>query len=498
MKSFFGTKRKYSNVYHKVVELKWEDGIYNLRSFLGEKRFKFINISHHFENDIDWNYSHLSKLWNYNLNYFDFLNQKHLTKEQGLSLLYNFSNNYDDIDCGKDSYSTSLRIINWVKFIAKHRIKDEKLYKILREDAQRLSKNLEYHLLGNHLLENGFALWFAAHFFDEAHFFKLSKRIIIKQLDQQILKDGGHFELSPMYHQLMLYRVLDCIKLAELNSLDSAHESVPDLKLKAAKMSSWLEQITYRSNIIPLVNDSANGINPDTNIILDYSRSLKIEWNQLQLSDSGYRMVRSNQYELFIDVGQIGAPYQPGHAHADTFNFELYIKGKPCFIDTGISTYDIGSIRSKERSTRSHNTVTINNENSSQVWGSFRVGKRARVIILNEFPSSIEAIHDGYKDNYLNHQRRWEWSEDEIVITDRIIGNNQGEAKAYFHLHPDTTIQKHNDGFIINEHIKLTMINTLEIKITDYEYAPEFNIRYMAKCIEADFGNHLITKITIA
>ena len=97
---------------------------------------------------------------------------------------------------------------------------NEKLYKIVSEDAQRLSKNLEYHLLGNHLLENGFALWFAAHFFDNAYYFKLSKRIIIKQLDEQILKDGGHFELSPMYHQLMLYRVLDCIKLANLNPCD--------------------------------------------------------------------------------------------------------------------------------------------------------------------------------------------------------------------------------------------------------------------------------------
>ena len=311
LKSFFGIKRKYSNAYHKVVELKWEDGIYNLRSFLREKKFKFINVKHDFENYIDWNGSDLSKLWNYNLNYFDYLNQKQLSKEQGLSLLYDFSKKYDDLDCGKDSYPTSLRIINWVKFIAKHRIKDEKLYKILREDAQRLSKNLEYHLLGNHLLENGFALWFAAHFFDEVHFFRLSNKILLKQLDCQILKDGGHFELSPMYHQLMLYRVLDCIQLAETNPNDSSCQTVSVLREKASKMSTWLEEVSYNSGAIPLVNDSANGINPDSNSILEYAKILNIPQSNEQLSDSGYRMIRTGFYELFLDIGQIGASYQP-------------------------------------------------------------------------------------------------------------------------------------------------------------------------------------------
>ena len=311
------------------------------------------------------------------------------------------------------------------------------------------------------------------------------------------MNDGGHFELSPMYHQLMLYRVLDCIKLAELNSFDSSNQTVSILREKASKMSAWLERASYNSGAIPLVNDSAKGINPDTNTILEYSRSLNIEWNQLQLLDSGYRMVRSNQYELFIDVGQIGAPYQPGHAHADTFNFELYINDRPCFVDTGISTYNAGDLRFKERSTKSHNTVTINNENSSEVWGAFRVGKRARIMNLTEIPQSIEATHDGYKDYGLNHQRRWEWSEDEIVITDRIIGTNQYEAKACFHLHPEIIIQKHNDGYIINEHIKLIILNALKVKITDYDYAPEFNVQYKAICLEVDFVNSLITKMKI-
>ena len=36
----------------------------------------------------------------------------------------------------------------------------------------------------------------------------------------KILEDGSHFELSPMYHQIMLLRVLDCIQLIKLNSVE--------------------------------------------------------------------------------------------------------------------------------------------------------------------------------------------------------------------------------------------------------------------------------------
>lgn len=36
----------------------------------------------------------------------------------------------------------------------------------------------------------------------------------------------------------------------------------------------------------------------------------------------------------------IGPDYIPGHAHADTFNYELRIDGVPFIVDTGISTYN--------------------------------------------------------------------------------------------------------------------------------------------------------------
>ena len=47
--------------------------------------------------------------------------------------------------------------------------------------------------------------------------YKKAVEILREELEEQILNDGGHFELSPMYHQIMLFRVLDCINLIENN-----------------------------------------------------------------------------------------------------------------------------------------------------------------------------------------------------------------------------------------------------------------------------------------
>ena len=78
--------------------------------------------------------------------------------------------------------------------------------------------NLEYHLLGNHLLENGFSLLFGAYYFQDETIYKIAKKIVVSELEVQILADGSHFELSPMYHQILFHRVLDCIQLIKLNT----------------------------------------------------------------------------------------------------------------------------------------------------------------------------------------------------------------------------------------------------------------------------------------
>ena len=211
---------------------------------------------------------------------------------------------------------------------------------------------------------------------------------------------------------------------------------------KAEHMSSWLKNITFNNGEIPCVNDAAVGIAPKSESLIKYAENLSIYSKNLSFSDSGYRMIKKNNYELFIDIGPVGADYQPGHAHADTFNFLLNVKDEPIFVDTGTSTYEIGTTREKERATDSHNTVSVNKKNSSEVWGGFRVGNRAKIVELNESNNQLLACHDGYKGLGVIHCRNWRWSEKKIVILDKVKCKRKVTSKAYFHLYPKVQFEK--------------------------------------------------------
>ena len=495
LKSKWPIKPNYGNSYDSVAKLQWVDGIFNLQTYIGEKNFRFLNIEHQFKPSIDWNFNLHKKLWTYNLNYFDFLNQETITKADGLFLMEQFIKDYNSLEDGKDPYPTSLRLINWIKFIAKHQINDTQVFEVLREDANRLCKNLEYHLLGNHLLENGFALWFASYLFQDKILLQKSTSILYKQLKEQVLQDGGHFELSPMYHQLMLYRVLDCIRLAELNPFADAR-IIYFLRKKASKMASWLQNMTFKGGQIPLFNDSANNINPNSESIFHYVNALKIKSVDIALSASGYRKLLGKNYQLIADVGSVGPLYQAGHAHADTFNFELYVNQKPIIVDSGTSTYNIGSTRSLERSTAAHNTVTVNNSNSSQVWSGFRVAKRAHITGIVMQAGILTATHNGFKQFGVAHQRSWKYTTNEIIIKDKLIGKKT-KGKAFFHLHSSVKqpLMKENKVILESSGVIFDFENESNIEIQEYKLSKGFNKRILAYKIVITFNQNLKTKI---
>ena len=103
----------------------------------------------------------------------------------------------------------------------------------------------------------------------------------------------------------------------------------------------------------------------------------EIKDNCIWLRESGYLRAQHENVTLIVDIARLGPDYQLGHAHADTLSFELSIFGRRLVVNSGTSDYNIGSTRQHQRSTRAHNTVEINDRNSSEMWASFRVARRA-------------------------------------------------------------------------------------------------------------------------
>ena len=430
-------------------------------------QFTFLNLEHEFAG---WNFTENGMLWAYNQNYFDWINQEGITAEEGCKWIDQF---IAEVRGGfpMDPYPIALRSINWVKFFCRFpeaatKTRLDSLYSQLC----LLEKKLEYHLLGNHLLEDAYALYFVGSWLKvNDSWFEKAKRLLLSQLEEQILPDGAHYEQSPMYHCILLDRLLDCINMSQSTN-DTGF--INCLKLYAERMLGHLESIVWSDGDILMANDAAHGIAPMPVEIFDYARRLGIKWNAIPLKECGYRKLQDEHLEAVVDVGNITATYQPGHTHADTFNYELRIDGKPFVIDTGISTYNKTKRRQLERSTVAHNCVSVDGKNSSEVWGGFRVAKRAMVHDERFTVNRLEASHDGFEKEC---RRKFEMKDGSFIVEDRY----DGEAVSYIHL---------AEGADEN---RITVEGAIKIETKPWKYSTEYNQFHAGKVMEIHFNGNL-------
>lgn len=454
--------------------------------------FTFLNLSQTYpKSSIDWNDQTHGKLWNYNLQYLDFLKQDDIPVKLKVEILNDL---YSWLWTGKlplEPYPASLRIMNLVRFLSTQEIeqasKDE-LTKFLLAEVNYLSKNPEFHLLANHLLENAFALWMGALFFNHAEWIAKASQLLKSQLEEQILSDGAHYELTPMYHQIILFRVLEAYHL-------SPNQYVLKfiLKEKAELMLGWLNQMTFPNGSLPHFNDTTEGIAYGSAFLQETGRSLDLLPNFKSLSESGYRKLEFEDLCLISDVEGIKPSYQPGHAHADTFSFVLHKGEVPVIVDPGISTYTIGSRRAWERGTASHNTITIDQKNSSQVWAGFRVAKRTKVNLKSDNSIHVLASQDGFGGQL--HQREFKVLGRGLEIKDEILNyNNNSILEARLFFHPAITPKFISSARIqLLDSLILELFGAEQIQLIPYEFALGFNKLKSAQCLLISLESNSLT-----
>jgi len=472
---------------------------------VGPREFFFLNKKGDL-NFLGWQGDEMSRLWRYNQHYFDFLisEQTFQNNDWKNDLLLDWVRNNNPVKgVGWEPYPTSLRIVNWIKWsLSGNKLSDECIKSLAIQSAW-LSSRVEFHILGNHLFSNAKGLVFAGLFFEGEKATKWLEKglnIITTELKEQILSDGGNFELSPMYHAIFLEDLLDLINIAQAFPAKINVRIINTWILRAAEMINWLKTMSHPDGKIALFNDSAFNVASKPKHLFEYAKKLSVtskfytdKRNIVHLRESGYLRINKSNLALFIDVGRVGPDYLPGHAHADTLSFELSLFGRRLFVNGGTSEYCLGEIRNYERSTEAHNTVVVDNKNSSEVWAGFRVARRAYPIGLKidqtEELINIECSHNGYERlrKGLIHKRLWQISENFINISDLIQGNYLNSF-AYYHLSPDVKILRVEMDKIIlltknEKKIYLNYVGT-SLEVIDGFYAPEFGKRIPNKCLK--------------
>lgn len=498
----------------QVREIKLNAGILKPNTFFPPCSFQFLHIRKSFALERPWDKMSDDKLWVYNSHYFDDLCSvdSHLKIEAHKRLISLWiDQNPLAKTHGWDSYPISIRVVNWIKWHSQYRALDERALINLEYQLTFLSERIEYHLLGNHLIANAKALIFGGIFVDT----KKSKgwltkgiKILLEQISEQILEDGGHFERSPMYQNIMIEDLLDILSVTKHENTQQINSLRILVEQKLVQMLKWSLSMSHPDGDVSFFNDAAFGIAPNIKELIFYANSLGVANGKMldselkpsaecfveDLFDSGYVVVHHQDVKAILDVSEIGPAYLGAHAHADTLSFELSVDGERVVINSGTSTYAAGLLRDFERSTRAHSTVEIDGCNSSEVWSSFRVGRRANVtkreIVSQGESLYIEGWHDGYRYLYKNptHKRRWEFSRNKLVINDWVDQWGNKKIIGRFYLHPDNSLLEEDGGIwklITKSGKEMNIVIPSGIsKSSECFYSPQFGIHEPSKCLE--------------
>jgi uncharacterized heparinase superfamily protein len=433
----------------------------------GPREFCFLGVSGGLERG--WDDGRCTKLWLYNLHYFDDLNAESAASRDAwhVALMDDWIRMHPPGGgTGWEPYPTSLRIVNWIKRHLDGRPLSAGQRESLAVQVRWLAQRLEWHLLGNHLFANAKALVMAGLLFDGAEADRwLAKGLAIvhREIPKQVLPDGGNFELSPMYHSIFLEDLLDLINAGHAYPLPSLTASVDRWRETAGRMLVWLRALCHPDHEISLFNDAAIGIAPSPGELIAYAGRLGIAAPTsfdtaapvlpkiTLLRESGYIRLENDCAVALLDVAAVGPDYLPGHAHADTLSFELSVFGQRLIVNGGTSRYGLGLERLRERGTAAHSTVIIDSQDSSEVWAGFRVARRARpfglTISAQKDKAVVECSHDGYRrlPGRPVHRREWCLRPEGLRVRDKVEGNFQ-TAEARYHFHPEIRVNTQGEG----------------------------------------------------
>ncbi len=322
-------------------------------------------------------------------------------------------------------------------------------------------------------------------------------REIFREMRTQILPTGMSYERSTNYHRLVVELLLTPILLLKKKEF----EIPSDIWFRLEKMFETVMYILKPDGNAPVVGDQDNGRllqfgcegivdfryllslgsilfdradfkshgngyniycillgGPDSKRKFDSLPDNKTILSSVALPDSGFYIIRKDEnYLLFNISGKSLYPELPSgtHTHSDLLSFELFTLGKSFLVDPGSFVYSAdASQRMLFRSTKMHNTVTIDGESQNtlhrEVLWDFERNAIPEVMdwSSNETFDRVSARHTGYMrlQKPVMHQRTICFDKQSIkwTIKDEFSGEGIHLFEWFFHFDAgiDFTINK--------------------------------------------------------
>jgi uncharacterized heparinase superfamily protein len=288
---------------------------------------------------------------------------------------------------------------------------------------------------------------------------RTATRHLARELDRQILADGGHASRNP---RILVDLLLDLLPLRQIY----ASRGLEPPKALVGAIDRMLPMLRlFRHGDGTLAHFNGMGVTAAhhlaTILIYDDARAQPMQ----RAPHSGYERLQSGTSLVIADVGAAPPINQSREAHAGCLSFEFSSGAHRIVVNCGTSRATQGPAGVVSRATAAHSTATIGETSScrfltSAGWLGERLlarwlQRRLGAVILrgpaavgaerteSDKAIQVEARHDGYRAGFhLLHQRRWRLEADGQALQGEDIFIPDGESASprdvaiRFHLHP--------------------------------------------------------------
>jgi hypothetical protein len=367
------------------------------------------------------------------------------------------------------SLEVALRMISWCwalfLFQGSKALSPELFAKILGwigVHASHVERYLSYYFSPNtHLTGEALGLFYAGALFPELRgadcWRTLGTRILLEQIDRQVLPDGVYFEQSTCYQRYTAEIYLHFLILAARNGtavpgvVAERVQRMLDFLLAVRRPDGTVPQIgdADGGTLLPLVSRApddfrgvfstaavffnradyawaAEALAPETLWLLGLEVRKSFEALRPAppatppsrlFPQGGYAVMRSgwdkHAHQMIFDVGPLGCPVSGAHGHADLLGIQCAVFGEPYLIDPGTYCYSADSNwRNYFRGTTAHSTVMVDGLSQAVAAGPFawRMRPQARLCrwVSTESFDLADAEHDAYGrlSDPVRHRRR--------------------------------------------------------------------------------------------
>jgi heparan-sulfate lyase len=316
-----------------------------------------------------------------------------------------------------------------------------------RKHALHIMSN--YSERGNHLLFEAQRMIYAGTFFPEFKeaptWRKSGIDILNKQINVQVYKDGGQFELDPGYHLACIDIFYKALAMADMNGF---RNEFPQSYLDTIeKMIVFYMNLCFPDHTAPCFSDAK--LNGKSEMMKNYRkwgelfkknqfiRYMRNEGKKGELPeylskgflDSGFFVFRNSWADDATMMVVKAGPKGEWHCQPDNGTFELWFNGKNLFPDSGSYVYagdeEVMKQRNWFRQTCVHNTLTLDNKNLETTQSLTKLWKpegNVQVLVTE---------NNSYKD--LKHRRSVFFVDQTyFVIVDEAVGAATGKIGVHY------------------------------------------------------------------